>query len=91
VGGNEYDAIVGGGAASVAALSGWVELSPGPDVNSGNPAGLEDWIRRHGWTYHNPVGTCAMGTDPGAGAVVGSDGAMHGMHGLYVADASLLT
>ena len=79
-----------GRAAAVAAVSAGVELSPGPDVSSGDRAGLEDWIRRHAWTYHHPVGTCAMGTDPGTGAVVGSDGAVHGMDGLYVADASVM-
>src|ERR1700748_99999 len=28
------------------------------------------WIRRHAWTYHHPVGTCAMGPASGSGSVV---------------------
>jgi choline dehydrogenase len=37
---------------------------------------------------HHPVGTCRMGTGPEA--VVGPDLAVHGMRGLYVADASVM-
>ena len=40
--------------------------------------------------YCHPAGTCKLGplTDPNA--VVGPDGAVHGVDGLYVADASLM-
>src|SRR3954470_7207393 len=41
-------------------------------------------------TYPHPVGTCAMGTDPGDGAVVDPDGRVHGVVGLSVVDASVL-
>ena len=49
-----------------------------------------DWIRASTWTYHHPVGTCAMGLDPGAGAVVDADGRVYGVEGLSVVDASIL-
>ena len=37
----------------------------------------------------HPMGTARMDADPGRG-VVGTDGAVHGAEGLYVADGSLL-
>ncbi len=40
-------------------------------------------------TAQHPLGTCRMGTDPRA-SVVGPDGAMHGVPGLYVADGSVV-
>jgi choline dehydrogenase len=55
-----------------------------------SPADLRDWIRRNTWTYHHPVGTCAMGLDPAAGAVVSPDGRVHGVEDLFVADASVM-
>ena len=40
-------------------------------------------IRSRVGSYHHPVGTCAMGT------VVDARGAVHGVAGLWVADASV--
>ena len=48
------------------------------------------WMRTSTWTYHHPVGSCAMGLDPAAGAVVDPDGRVHGVTGLSVVDASIL-
>jgi choline dehydrogenase-like flavoprotein len=48
------------------------------------------WIRKSAWTYHHPVGTCAMGLEPGNGAVVDPDGRVYGVTGLTVADAAIL-
>lgn len=45
-------------------------------------------LRTRAVTYHHPVGTCRMGTD--TDAVVGTDLRVHGVHGLYVADASVM-
>lgn len=72
-----------------AALSG-VDLAPGQGVADGDQDGLRAWIRREAWTYHHPVGTCAMGPDPSVGAVVDAAGAVHGIQGLFVADASVM-
>jgi choline dehydrogenase-like flavoprotein len=36
------------------------------------------------------VGTCAIGADPDDGAVVDGSGAVYGVEGLYVADASVM-
>jgi GMC oxidoreductase len=43
-------------------------------------------------TYSLPhvVGTCAMGPDPGAGAVVDATGRVHGVDHLSVIDASII-
>jgi choline dehydrogenase len=40
--------------------------------------------------YYHPAGSCKMGpvTDPDS--VAGADGQVHGIEGLYVADASLM-
>ncbi|MFJ8164263.1 GMC family oxidoreductase [Streptomyces sp. NPDC096136] len=50
----------------------------------------ERFVRARVWTYHHPVGTCAMGPDPAAGAVVDPTGRVHGVDGLWVADASIM-
>ncbi len=76
--------------AAVDALSGGVELAPGPGVREGDLEGLRGWVSREAWTYHHPVGTCAMGPDASAGAVVDALGAVHGVEGLSVADASVM-
>jgi choline dehydrogenase len=65
-------------------LSGAVEFAPGPEAD------LRSWARRKAWTYHHPVGTCAMGVDPSAGAVVDPACRVHGVAGLWVVDASVM-
>jgi choline dehydrogenase len=59
------------------------------------PEGVDDeaverFVRQRVWTYHHPVGTCAMGPDPEAGAVVDATGRVHGVADLWVADASIM-
>ncbi|GAA0271309.1 hypothetical protein GCM10010302_06100 [Streptomyces polychromogenes] len=51
---------------------------------------IERFVRTHVWTYHHPVGTCAMGPDPAAGAVVDPAGRVHGVDNLWVVDASIM-
>lgn len=57
---------------------------------SGDRARLERWIRANVVHYWHPVGTCAMGPDPDAGAVVDARGRLHGLADGYVADASVM-
>jgi choline dehydrogenase len=54
----------------------------GPD--SDHDEDLERHIRANMWSYHHPVGTCAMGT------VVDASGAVQGVDGLSVVDASIM-
>jgi choline dehydrogenase len=66
------------------------ELAPGPDVEDDDTDALARSIRGRVGPYHHPVGTCAMGPDPAAGAVVDASGAVYGVDGLRVADASVM-
>jgi choline dehydrogenase len=65
-------------------LSGGVQFAPGAEDD------LRQWVPRARWTYHHPVGTCAMGVDPSAGAVVDAACRVHGVGGLRVIDASIM-
>ncbi|MEU6233499.1 GMC family oxidoreductase N-terminal domain-containing protein [Kitasatospora sp. NPDC047058] len=73
----------------------WAAITGAP--TAGLPRGLLDdpaatraWVRAHTWTYHHPVGSCAMGADPAAGAVVDPDARVFGVAGLSVVDASIM-
>ncbi len=59
-------------------------------VDAADPADIEREIRRSGDTEYHPVGTCRMGPDPAAGAVVDASLRVHGVQGLRVADASVM-
>jgi choline dehydrogenase len=63
-----------------------VELTPGPDVQSG--ADIDAFLRQTTQTYFHPVGTCKMGVDPDA--VVDPVLKVHGLEGLRVVDASIM-
>jgi len=54
------------------------------------PPALARSIRERAGSYHHPVGTCAMGPNSDAGAVVDARGAVHGIDGLWVVDASVM-
>jgi choline dehydrogenase len=41
-------------------------------------------------SYCHPAGSCRMGPESQSGTVVGATGAVHGVHGLYIADASIM-
>jgi len=60
------------------------EIAPGPAVGDDDATGLAESICRRVGPYHHPVGTCAMG------AVVDARGAVHGITGVLVADASIM-
>jgi choline dehydrogenase-like flavoprotein len=53
-------------------------------------AQIEQFIRHHADTIYHPVGTCRMGPDPAAGAVVDARLRVHGVDGLRVVDASVM-
>ena len=62
------------------------EMNPGDAVQTD-----EEWLdfaRRNGQTTYHVVGTCRMGRDPLA--VVDDELRVHGIHGLRVADASVM-
>ncbi|MFP5341963.1 MAG: GMC family oxidoreductase [Candidatus Limnocylindria bacterium] len=59
-------------------------LSPGPDEDPMEHI-LASYI-----SYYHGVGTCRMGPPDDPGAVVGADLRVHGVAGLWVADASVL-
>ena len=64
------------------------ELMPGIDAS--DDEALAAAVRAGCEIYHHPVGTCRMGTPDDPDAVVDSRGAVHGMHGLSVIDASIM-
>jgi choline dehydrogenase len=66
------------------------ELAPGPGVATDDRQALAAWARSTVSTFHHPVGTCAMGSDPARGAVTDAQGSVHGVEGLTVADASIM-
>jgi choline dehydrogenase len=74
----------------VAAITTGTELTPGPSLATDDRDSLAAWIRSAVATFHHPVGTCAMGPDPALGAVTDSHGAVYGVEGLTVADASIM-
>jgi choline dehydrogenase len=76
--------------APLARLVGGAELAPGAGIADGDEPGLSAAVRSGVETYHHPVGTCRMGPDPAAGAVVNARGRVHGVDGLIVADASVM-
>ncbi|MFO1295406.1 MAG: GMC family oxidoreductase N-terminal domain-containing protein [Rubrivivax sp.] len=51
---------------------------------------LASLVREKARTYFHPVGTCRMGPHADAGAVVDARGRVHGVEGLFVADASIM-
>ena len=62
------------------------EFRPGPEFDS--EAKLVEAAGRIGTTIFHPVGTCRMGTDPGA--VVDARLRLNGLLGLRIADASVM-
>ncbi len=64
------------------------EVKPGPDAH--DDAALLEYCRSDGATIFHPSGTCAMGPDPQAGAVVDARLRVHGIQGLRVIDCSAM-
>jgi choline dehydrogenase len=66
------------------------EISPGAGIADHDADDIARSIRARAASYHHPVGTCRMGTAADDGAVVDPRGRVHGIEGLYVADASVM-
>ena len=64
------------------------EYSPGREVTS--DADLDAWIRAKSETIYHPVGTCRMGAEGDAMAVVDDQLRVQGVAGLRVIDASVM-
>jgi choline dehydrogenase len=64
------------------------ETRPGREV-TGRQA-IERFIDRAAVHYYHPAGSCKMGPASDPDSVVDGDGRVHGMEGLYVADASIM-
>jgi len=67
----------------LAAYIGEPLVAPNSDVEEA------EWIRTTHRHYWHPAGTCKMGPASDANAVVDHTGKVHGISGLYVADASV--
>jgi choline dehydrogenase len=64
------------------------ETRPGPEVSGRQAIGrFLDHAAVH---YYHPAGSCKMGPASDPDSVVDSEGRVHGIEGLYVADASLM-
>ncbi|MDB5363907.1 MAG: choline dehydrogenase [Rhodospirillales bacterium] len=64
------------------------ELAPGAGQTS--DAEIDAFVRRTAITLHHPVGTCKMGADDDAGAVLDGRMRVRGIDGLRVVDGSAL-
>lgn len=64
------------------------EIYPGPEV--GDFAALVAHVSANPDNYWHPVGTCKMGPASDRSAVVDNTGKVHGLDGIWVADASIM-
>jgi choline dehydrogenase len=60
------------------------------DADLASDAALDAWLMRNTGTSHHVSGTCKMGPDSDPMAVVDQHGRVRGLHGLRVADASIM-
>jgi choline dehydrogenase len=66
------------------------ELTELSDATLGDDLSLNSWMREHLGTAIHACGSCAMGLEGDAGAVVDQYGRVHGLSGVRVADTSIL-
>ena len=67
-----------------------VGREPPASAGAQGGAALDAWIRASVAHYYHPVGTCKMGHDDDAGAVVDSSGRLRGLDDLWIADCSII-
>ena len=60
------------------------------DADLASDEALDDWLMRNLGTSHHVSGTCKMGPESDRMAVVNQYGRVHGLDGLWVADASIM-
>jgi choline dehydrogenase-like flavoprotein len=60
------------------------------DTDLASDEALDDWLMRNLGTAHHVSGTCKMGPAADPMAVVSQYGRVHGLEGLWVADASIM-
>jgi choline dehydrogenase len=60
------------------------------DADLASDATLDEWLQREVTTYSHISGTCKMGPDSDAMAVVDQAGKVYGLEGLRVVDASIM-
>ncbi|HEX5014247.1 MAG TPA: GMC family oxidoreductase [Candidatus Limnocylindrales bacterium] len=78
-------------AIAIASHSAMRGLCPGPATTMPeDDDALRTYIAENGYSIPHVVGTCAMGPRPEDGAVVDASGRVHGIDGLFVADASII-
>jgi choline dehydrogenase len=70
------------------AMAAWRQQEVLPGAAATTTDQLRDYLRRSAGTYNHPVGTCRIGTDPGA--VTDPQLRVHGIDELRVADASVM-
>lgn len=78
----------------LAAADAWKGLITAEETKGGSKALSDEekiaWIRQYIETDYHPVGTCKMGPESDATAVVDARLRVHGIQGLRVADASIM-
>ena len=76
--------------AAAPALRGLIKREVKPGADAGDDAALLRFCRDQGATIFHPTGTCAMGRDPTAGAVLDARLRVHGIEALRVVDCSAM-
>src|SRR5699024_10052489 len=64
------------------------EISPGVEYQTDEQ--LDEFVRNNAETAFHPCGTCKMGSEDDAMAVVDGEGRIYGLQGLRVVDASIM-
>jgi choline dehydrogenase len=77
-------------AAASAAFAGVGAAEAWPGLQARTSDGLRDYIRGTVGSYYHPAGTCRIGADTDADAVVDTELRVRGITGLRVADASVM-